>query len=221
MTLKKPTLIIFDMDGTTVRHINPRMLHVLEKVDDLMYKAGKIRRKDNVPIEADQKRPRLLVHRALHKFRRKSVEQIVEPYLGIREVLEYIKSLNIPMAIVSNGLGRGYGYDILEKFDLAQFFDAKIFREDFAQAKPHPEPLLKALEAMNYQPGGEDVIWCIGDRRKDIDAAVALGKYLKCCVEPLSFGIDAAVAVLKNRISPDHILTSYADLQIKLKDLFK
>ena len=221
MTLKKPTIIIFDMDGTTVRHIDPKMLHVLEKLDDAMYRFGSRKKKEVLNIEPGQRRPRLLVHRAIHKFRRKSVDQIVEPYMGVREVLEYIQTLGIPTAIVSNGLGRGYGYDILEKFDLAKFFKAKIFREDFSQAKPHPEPLINAIKAMEINVTPDDVIWCIGDRRKDIDAAIALGKYLGCCVEPLSFGIDAAVAILKNRVMPDHILTSYADLQLKLKDLFK
>ncbi len=221
MTLLKPTIIIFDMDGTTVRHINPKMLHILEKIDDIMYRFGDRDKKIDYRVDTkSHKRPHLLVHRALHKFRRKSVEQIVEPYLGVHEVLEYIQTLNIPVAIVSNGLGRGYGYDILEKFDLARFFKAKIFREDFSEAKPHPEPLLNAISAMALTITPQDVIWCIGDRRKDIDAALALGKVLGCHVEPFSFGIDAAISILKNQISTDHILTSYSELQLKLKDLF-
>ncbi len=221
MSLKKPTVIIFDMDGTTVRHINPRLLHILEKVDDVMYWAGGRFRKREFTKTPKKKRPHLLVHRALHKFRRKPVEQIVEPCLGVREVLEYIQELGIPTAIVSNGLGRGYGYDILEKFNLARFFKAKIFREDFVEAKPHPEPLLNALKAMNLNITPRDVIWCIGDRRKDIIAAIALQKILGCSVEPLSYGIDAAISILNNHYATDHILTSYSDLELKLRELFK
>ena len=223
MALQKPTIIIFDMDGTTVRHINPKLLHVLEKLDDVLYRFGGRKRQEELSLDAEDRepRPKLLVHRAIHKFRRKSVEQIVEPFLGIKEVLAYIQSLGIPVAIVSNGLGRGYGHDILEKFDLAKFFNATIFREDFTESKPHPEPLIKALKAMNIRAQPDDVIWCIGDRRKDIDAAIAFGKVIKCTVEPFSFGIDAAIAILKNQISTDHILTSYSELELKLKDLFK
>ena len=221
MTILKPTIIIFDMDGTTVRHINPRLLHILEKVDDVMYRFGDREKKIDYRVDLkSERRPHLLVHRVLHKFRRKPVEQIVEPYLGVREVLEYIQSLNIPTAIVSNGLGRGYGFDILEKFDLAKYFKAKIFREDFTEAKPHPEPLLNALKAMNLEVTSNDVIWCIGDRRKDILAAIALEQVLGCKVEPLSFGMEAAISILKNKISTDHIITSYSELQLKLKDLF-
>ena len=37
MTLERPTIVIFDMDGTTVRHINLMLLHILEKLDDFGY----------------------------------------------------------------------------------------------------------------------------------------------------------------------------------------
>ena len=75
---------------------------------------------------------------------------------------------------------------------------------------------------MNITPSHsqKDVIWCIGDRRKDIAAALALQKNVKGVVEPFSFGMDAAISILKNHISTDHILTSYADMEAKLKGLF-
>ena len=37
MKIEKPGIVIFDMDGTTVRHINIYLLHVLEKLDDFSY----------------------------------------------------------------------------------------------------------------------------------------------------------------------------------------
>lgn len=220
MSLKKPTIIIFDMDGTTVRHINPRILHILEKIDDLMFWMseffGGARKNNAINPNKPPKKPRLLVHRALHKMRRKEVEQIVEPCPGVRDVLKLIRAYHIPTAIVSNGLGKGYGHDILEKFDLSKFFTAQIFREDFVQSKPHPEPLLNALKMMNISPSADDVIWVIGDRKKDIKAALKLSEILPCTVEPLSYGIEAAIAVLKYHISADHILTTYHDLEQKL-----
>ena len=38
MTLEKPSIVIFDMDGTTVRHVNPKLLHLLEFTDDMIFK---------------------------------------------------------------------------------------------------------------------------------------------------------------------------------------
>ncbi len=230
MKLKKPTIVLFDMDGTTVRHINPRMLHALEKLDDISFTIGgfvkNLRRKKNL-IEAirgtethfDEKRPRLIVHRAIHKFRRKSVEQIVEPCPGIQQLLDHLKRAGIPMAIVSNGLGKGYGHDILTTFDLEKYFDATIFREDISQSKPHPEPLLKALTALNMNLTEQDVVWYIGDRRKDVLAAIAADQSLPCTVQPLSYGLNAAIAILERNTGTDHIITTYHDFLEVVDDL--
>ena len=126
MALARPTIVLFDMDGTTVRHINPKLLQILETLDDASHKAAKyfskiLKREISTPplVEIrDGKRPKLLVHRAMHKIRRKEVDEIVEPCPGIYDVLEFLKEQNIQMGIVSNGLGKGYGHDILKTFDL-------------------------------------------------------------------------------------------------------
>lgn len=215
MTLLRPTIVLFDMDGTTVRHVNPRWLHILEKIDDAMFWYSSRKDKDHA-LPPPRSRPKVTVHRVLHKLRRKPVEQIVEPSLGVVEVLERMQEMGIKLAIVSNGLGKGYGHDILEKFDLSQYFPVQIFREDFIQSKPHPEPLLKALEAMKIIPTAQDVIWCIGDRRKDVISALALQKLLPCPVQPLAYGLQAAIAILENHLPTEHILTSYRDLDIIL-----
>lgn len=227
MTLQKPTIVLFDMDGTTVRHIHPRLLHVLERLDDAFHKinkffSGVFRR--NIPYSPlvefrNGKRPKLLVHRALHKIRRKDVEEIVEPCPGIYSVLEMLKSKNIPIGLVSNGLGKGYGYDILEKFDLAQYFEVTIFREDITRSKPFPDPILQALRKMERQPQEGDVIWYIGDRHKDVLAAVAARDYLPCTIQPLAYGLNSSIAILEHNIGVDHIVMAYPDLEAKLKQI--
>ena len=215
MSLLRPTIVLFDMDGTTVRHINPRLLNALERIDDFFYWYSS-RKLKHIDIKTPKPRPRATVHRILHKVRRKPVEQIVEPSLGVIEILERLQETGITLAIVSNGLGKGYGHDILERFDLSQFFPVQIFREDFSQPKPHPEPLLKALEALKVDITPQDVIWCIGDRRKDVIAALELQKLIPCQVQPISYGLQAAIAILENHLPPEHILTSYRDLDIIL-----
>jgi phosphoglycolate phosphatase len=42
MTLPRPTIVLFDMDGTTVRHIHPRLLQILEALDDAGHKVAKV-----------------------------------------------------------------------------------------------------------------------------------------------------------------------------------
>lgn len=230
MALKKPTIVLFDMDGTTVRHLNPWLLSVLEKLDDTAHKIAafvsrlcrrKIESPSLVAFDKEGKRRKLPVHRALHKMRRKPVEQIVEPCPGIYELLRFLRDNDIPMGIISNGLGKGYGHDILETFDLDEFYQVKLFREDLRRTKPYPDPILQAIEAMGVTPDEDDVIWYIGDRGKDITAAMAAKDYLPCTVQPIGYNLNTAVAVLlENNLGPEHIYMGWIDLEAKLRRLF-
>ena len=231
MSLPKPTIVIFDMDGTAVRHINIYLLHILEKLDDIGYTVTRLfswifERKAKGPALPDweayknRKKPKLLVHRAIHKLRRKEVDQIVEPCPGIYEVLDFLSAQKIPLALASNGLGKGYGHDILQKFELENYFPVTIFREDIQKSKPNPESLLLCLERMKITPGADDVLWYIGDRHKDINAALNAEKQLACKVVPMAYGVNATMALIKAHLPPEHIILSYYDLRETLKKLF-
>lgn len=214
MTLEKPTIVLFDMDGTTVRHISPKILGALEQIDDAIFKvsAWSYRKKPHPDFSTKPSKGRsVLVHRALHSMRRKSVEQIVQPCPGIVALLNVFRAENIPMGIVSNGLGKGYGHDILTQFGLNDYFTAQIFREDIERSKPHPEPLLRALKGIKDPVTADDVIWYIGDRGKDILAALAADDVLPAKVVPFSYGIKAAVTILEKGLSPDQIIMNYTD----------
>lgn len=193
--IEKPTIILLDMDGTLVRHRNKFVLSFLERLDDFLLRSGRIfrifkirlRRNKNIPSfllpgddsgQMNAKRKTMLVHGTLHKLRRKDVNEIVRVSSGARKFLEKAKSLDIPMALVSNGLGRGYGHDILKRFQLEGYFKKAIFREDYAFAKPYPDPLLRALDGIGRPLKEDDVIWYLGDRNKDIKAAMAAHYYL-------------------------------------------
>ncbi len=230
MSLEKPTIVILDMDGTTVRHINPWVLPVLERLDDAYYTSTKFfawffRRGQKDPLLPPpgrikpRRKPRLLVHRALHKVRRKEVDQIVEPCPGIYDVLDLLKSHGVPMALISNGLGKGYGHDILAKFDLSGYFSATVFREEVSKSKPSPEALLLALKRMELTPGPHDVIWYIGDRHKDIVAAQMLDERVHGKVIPIAYGVNAAVAIVEKGYSPEHIIMSYYDMEARLEKM--
>lgn len=227
MPLQKPTIVLFDMDGTTVRHINPKLLHFLEALDDFSFRAGGWlsrligHRDDKNVAELDKihKKPRLLVHRAIHKVRRKPVEQIVEPCPGIYALLDSLREYDVPMALVSNGLGKGYGHDVLSRFNLEPYFETTIFREDIHRSKPHPDPLLRALSHMKDRPGPDDVIWYIGDRRKDMLAALAANDSIPALVQPVAYGLHAAMALLEQGIGPDHIVMHYPDFTKRTRSL--
>jgi len=224
MKYEKPTIVLFDMDGTTVRHINPRLLGVLEFLDDTAFKTTLWfnRKKPQPDYTADlQPTPRLLVHRALHKIRRRPVEQIVQPCPGIYTLLNLFHDAGIPMGVVSNGLGKGYGHDILQKFNLSKYFKAQIFREDIQRSKPHPDPLLRALKMMDVPITDKDVVWYIGDRHKDVLAALAANEALPARVIPFAYGIKASVAILEKGQSPDQIIVQYPDFAARIYPMFQ
>ena len=212
------------MDGTTVRHIHPRVLGVLEFIDDIIFKvsAWAYREKPHPDFYLDNlKKPRLIVHRALHKIRRKPVEEIVQPCPGIYTLLELIKSANIPMGIVSNGLGKGYGHDILKKFELDEYFTAQIFREDITRSKPHPDPIFRALEAMKATLTADDVVWYIGDRHKDVLAALAASEVLAASIIPFAYGVKPAITVLEKGLNPEQIIMNYTDFAARIYSVLK
>jgi phosphoglycolate phosphatase len=229
MPLHKPTIVLFDMDGTTVRHLHPKVLSALEALDDAGHKASKLvskllRRPIGRPIlveSRDGHRPKLLVHRALHRVRRKPLEEIVEPCPGIYGILELLQAQGIPVGLISNGLGKGYGKDILRKFDLARFFTMTIFREDIRRPKPHPDPILQALDKLPRKVEASDVIWFFGDRRKDVLAALAARAHLPCPIEPFAYNLHAAIAILEHNVGTDHIVMAWPDFEPKLRALFQ
>jgi HAD superfamily hydrolase (TIGR01509 family) len=70
---------------------------------------------------------------------------------GIPEVLEYFYEKGIRQIAVSNG--NRFAVEVnLKNTDLLKFFEHTISCDDVSQAKPHPEPYLKALEYSKLNP---------------------------------------------------------------------
>lgn len=234
MILPKPTVVIFDMDGTTVRHLNPKMLGLMERIDDTAFLLSKFwswifKKRGQGPILSPEdladperevrKAKSLIVHRAIHKLRNKPIDLLVEPSPGIYAVLDVLKNNNIPLALVSNGLGKGYGADIVQKFGLDEYFSVSVFREDIHKSKPHPESILLAIGRLNIDLSPDDIIWYIGDRHKDVLAAQAAQKNLPCKIVPVAYGLNSAIAVIEKGFGPHHIVMNYRDLLAVLLQL--
>jgi len=124
------------------------------------------------------------------------------------------------MALVSNGLGKGYGDDIVERFGLSSYFPVTIFREDIKKSKPNPEPILLAIQRMEIELTENDVIWYIGDRHKDVTAVHNAKKHVAPAkIVPIAYAVNAAVAAIEKGYGPDHIIMSYQDVYTVLKEL--
>lgn len=96
-------------------------------------------------------------------------------YTGIQEVLDHIQAQGIKMVIVSSS-PRPYVERIVDYHQIPASFI--IGYHDAHPVKPHPAPMLKALELINEK--AEDVL-SFGDRAIDIIASKRAGiKAIAC-----------------------------------------
>ncbi|MBE0495953.1 MAG: HAD family hydrolase [Campylobacterales bacterium] len=65
-----------------------------------------------------------------------------------------------------------YSRELLEHMGVMHYFDVLIGREDVTHPKPHPEPVLRALEALG---GMKASSWMVGDTCMDMMAAKEAG----------------------------------------------
>jgi len=215
--------VLFDLDGTLVHHVNPRVLQMLEFLDDCSHSGGRLVARFRLARRsrsASQRAPKLLVHKAIHKVRRKSVDQMLMPCETMRHVLDRLRAEGVTLGVVSNGLGRGYGHDVLEAFDLRKYFSAAVFREDVARGKPWPDSVVAALGSIGRDLRRNDVIWYVGDQRKDIGAALAASQVVGQTIRPIALGARAALAAVDARLTPSQIMWSAADLERAVQSAF-
>jgi len=167
----KINLLLFDFDGTLV-NTTPLILRTFratwERVfgfvyDDSQYiktfgmllpKAmkllteqaiveGRIARPDDLAAYLAAREEELtLVYRA---FNQQWHDEMIEPFDGVEETLDELKSREFGLGVVSSkmraGLLRG-----LNIYQMTGLFDVIIAGDDCENHKPHPEPLLRAIE---------------------------------------------------------------------------
>lgn len=90
-------------------------------------------------------------------------------YDGALKVLQTLDKLNIKMTVVTNKPLIPAQF-ILKKLGAAQYFKAIICPENVKNRKPHPEPILKAMEIMGTNNSNSIMV---GDSLPDVNSAKA------------------------------------------------
>jgi beta-phosphoglucomutase len=80
----------------------------------------------------------------------------IEFYEGLLPLLEFLKSRNKKMAIITGSIRNRV--QKLTNGRLNGFFSAYVTSEDVTHTKPNPEPFLKGAELLNVEPGNCIVI---------------------------------------------------------------
>lgn len=176
--MTKITTLLFDLDGTLINTnelIISSFLHTLNHYFPEQYK-----REDVYPfmgptlfetfssIDAERTEEMITHYR---EFNLENHDMLVTEFDGVFETIRTLKENNFKLAIVSTKL-RDTVIKGLKLTNLYPFFDTIVALDDVTHPKPHPEPLLKALQEIGSKP--EEAIM-IGDNFHDIEGGKNAG----------------------------------------------
>lgn len=126
---------------------------------------------------------------------------------GAREALDQVKRSGRKAGVCSNK-PRLFTQELVEFFEVAEFFDTLLGPEDVAQPKPAPDMLLAALDRLELRP--EQTLY-IGDMIVDITTARAAG----VPVWAVATGLEELPTLIAAK--PDRILRDLHELAELLK----
>jgi len=223
MSLKKPQMVLIDVDGTLVDSV-PDLAWC---VDEMMRQLGRapygeaevrnwvgngverlVRRAligqlDGEPDEADFAKayPIFLQLYAANTSKRSTL------YAGVKEGLEYLQSAGYKLGCVTNKAEQ-FTLPILKDLGIAAYFSIVVSGDTLEHKKPHPQPLLHAAEFFSVDPANAMML---GDSVSDVKAARAAGFQIICMSYGYNHGVDIRQA------SPDAVIDSMAELQALLE----
>ncbi len=114
-------------------------------------------------------------HQAFDQAYKKYVEEVFPLEHDIREQLEHIRSIGIRTGLISNRKRDFLEHELalVDGIGWEDLFDVVVCGSDVAKRKPAPDMLLKAMEALQLEPGPD--CWYIGDSTTDVIAAKEAG----------------------------------------------
>lgn len=168
---------LFDLDGTLLDSV-PIILMAARKTFEIMelpFDEHEVRVSIGIPLSVqarDWAGPRATEfedrYRTLYRHHQ---YQDLRLFPGTIEMLSGLKASGVLTGIVTSKAAQGTAHT-LERTGMGRLFDAVISAEDAARPKPHPDPILKALEMLGVPPSSAIYV---GDSAFDIDCARSAG----------------------------------------------
>ncbi len=219
MALRKPEMILIDVDGTLVDSV-PDLAYC---VDEMMKQLGLPERGEHAVrhwvgngVERLVKRALLnkldgepdpdLFARALPIFTALYAENTSKRsnlYAGVREGLDYFRQKNYRLGCVTNKAAE-FTLPILRDLGVQDYFEVTICGDDTPRKKPDPLPLLTAADRMAVDP---QQAMMLGDSQSDVKAARAAGFQVVC----VSYGYNHGEDI--RSFAPDAVIDSFTELQ--------
>ncbi|MGM0876742.1 MAG: pyrophosphatase PpaX [Bacillota bacterium] len=205
----KINTLLFDLDGTLINTnelIIESFLHTLNS-----YYPNKYKREDVLPfigptlydtfasINQDKMEEMVIAYR---KFNHEQHDDLVTEYETVFETIKTLKEQGFKLGIVTTKIRDTVNMGLkLTKLD--QFFDVVVTLDDVENAKPDPEPVLKALEQLGSSP---DEAIMVGDNHHDVLA----GKNAGTKTAGVSWSIKGREYI--SSYHPDYLLEKMSDL---------
>ena len=171
--------ILFDMDGTlidTVPFIVESFQHTFKRHRVTDVSEAHILASIGTPLEsylrqfADGNVKDLV--ETYTQFNELWMKQAIAVFLGVPAMLDQLRAIPVKVGVVT-AKRRLSAMLTLNIFGLDHDFDAIIVKEDTRKHKPHPEPLLLAMEQLNLTDPAR--VLYVGDSVHDIKSAHAAG----------------------------------------------
>jgi phosphoglycolate phosphatase len=217
--IKKPEMILIDVDGTLVDSV-PDLAFC---VDEMMKQLGRpaygeaevrnwvgngverlVRRAligqlDGEPDEAEFERayPIFLDLYAENTSKRSLL------YPGIREGLDYLKQQGYRLGCVTNKASQ-FTLPLLRDLGIHDEFEIIVAGDTLPQKKPDPRPLLYAAEQLGIKP--ENALM-VGDSQSDVKAARAAGFQIVC----MSYGYNHGEDI--RNYHPDAVIDALSEIR--------
>jgi pyrophosphatase PpaX len=205
----KINTILFDLDGTLINTndlIIESFLHTLNN-----YYPNKYQRADVLPflgptlyetfgsLNPEKMEEMVKVYR---KFNHEQHDILVTEFETVFDTVKTLHEQGFKLGIVTTKIRDTVNMGLkLTKLD--QFFDVVVTLDDVEHAKPHPEPILKALEQLGSSP--EEAIM-VGDNHHDVEA----GKNAGTKTAGVSWSVKGREYISSHQ--PDYLLEKMSDI---------
>ncbi|WLR49289.1 pyrophosphatase PpaX [Halobacillus litoralis] len=201
--------ILFDLDGTLIdtnELIIASFTHTIEQYSDRTYEREEILDFIGPPLkESLHKVNPDKVEEMVETYRKHNIEnhnRYVKAYEGVVETIETLKGQGYKLGIVTTKM-RNTVHMGLELTNLDGLFETVVTLDDVTNAKPHPEPIVKALNQLDSQASEAMMV---GDNTHDIEAGQNAGTK--------TAGVAWTVKGRKvlDDLNPDYMLDNMRDL---------
>jgi len=218
-SLKKPEMVLIDLDGTLV-----------DSVPDLAWCVDETMKALDMPVRGEAKVRNWVGNGVPRLIQRSLIDQLDgEPsdadyakaapifmdlyadnaskrsqlYPAVIEGLQWLKDQGIRIGCVTNK-DEQFTLTILKDLGLFDFFEIVISGDTLPFKKPHPAPLLHGAEFFNVKP---ENAMMIGDSISDVKASRAAGFSIVCMSYGYNHGVDIRTA------NPDVVIDTFAELK--------